>query len=342
MEPTPPPRIEIFAPFGEAFELMQKILFRPFDLAKWLVIGFAAWLATFFSGGGGYNYRHAGPKDWAVQWKSQLSEGTFSHGGTPAWLVPVLIVGVLAFLAVLLLALWLNARGRFIFTDCIVRNRGAIVAPWREYHDEGNRYFVFQLVISLISIVVFGGLGLFYAMGVYMGHEILPIALIIPFGLICLLIVIPVALIMKLAVPVMYRQRCDVVSAFGQIWGLMVEYPLEFILFVLFYIVIYVAGLMIGCLMACLTCCIAALPYIGTVILLPVVMVLYSYPLCFLQQFGDRYDVWAVIKASEPPAVAVPPVQELPPSPPPPPPAGPGEPPPVEPPPPSPPQPPLL
>ena len=47
MEPTPP-RIEIFAPFGEAFELTKKILFQPFDLAKWLVIGFSAWLATFF------------------------------------------------------------------------------------------------------------------------------------------------------------------------------------------------------------------------------------------------------------------------------------------------------
>jgi len=48
------PRIEIFKPFGEAFELMKKILFQPFDLKKWLVIGFAAWLANFGAGGGGF------------------------------------------------------------------------------------------------------------------------------------------------------------------------------------------------------------------------------------------------------------------------------------------------
>jgi hypothetical protein len=37
------PKIEIFKPFGEAFELMKKILFQPFDLKKWLIIRFSAW-----------------------------------------------------------------------------------------------------------------------------------------------------------------------------------------------------------------------------------------------------------------------------------------------------------
>jgi len=43
MDPSEP-RIEVFAPFGEAFETTKKILFQPFDLTKWFVIGFAAWL----------------------------------------------------------------------------------------------------------------------------------------------------------------------------------------------------------------------------------------------------------------------------------------------------------
>ena len=52
-------KIEIFKPFGESFELMKKILFQPFNLSKWLVIGFAAWLANLGGGGGGagnFNY----------------------------------------------------------------------------------------------------------------------------------------------------------------------------------------------------------------------------------------------------------------------------------------------
>src|SRR5213596_356806 len=51
------PKIEIFKPFGEAFELTKKILFQPFDLKKWFVIGFAAWLANLGVGGGGFNYQ---------------------------------------------------------------------------------------------------------------------------------------------------------------------------------------------------------------------------------------------------------------------------------------------
>jgi hypothetical protein len=52
-------RIEIFKPFGEAFDLMQTILFRRFDFTKWLVIGFAAFLSGHF-GGGGFNF----PSQW--------------------------------------------------------------------------------------------------------------------------------------------------------------------------------------------------------------------------------------------------------------------------------------
>jgi len=303
MEPTPP-RIEIFAPFSEAFELTKKILFQPFDLAKWLVIGFAAWLATFFTGSGFRGYNH----DWTTRWKSELAEGSFPSGQTAAWLIPAVIVGVIFGLALLLLVLWLNARARFIFTDCIVRNRGAIAEPWREYRQEGNRYFVFQVVISLISIVVFGGIGLLCFMSTYMGHNVLPIVVLIPSGLICLLIAIPVFLVIRLAVPVMYRQRCDVLSACKQVWDLIVANPAVFILFVLFYIVLYIAAVAIGCLANCVTCCIACIPYVGTVILLWVVMPLYSYPLCFIRQFGDPYDVWAGVQPVELPPI--PPVQE--------------------------------
>jgi hypothetical protein len=71
--------------------------------------------------------------------------------------------------------------------------------------------------------------------------------------------------------------------------------------------VIVIAGAMIGCLAACATCCIAALPYIGTVILLPVVMCLYAYPLCFIRQFGDSYDVFATITTTPPPTPTEPP-----------------------------------
>jgi hypothetical protein len=321
MADSNPSRIEIFAPFGEAFELTKKILFQPFDLSKWLVIGFAAWLATFFSGGGfNYGWRD---KDWNWSWRSEHAGLPFSWHGAPPWLVPVGIVVLCLALAFVVLILWLNARGRLNFSDFIERNPGAIVEPWREYRSEGNRFFVLQLVISFCSLIVFGGLGLLFFLYVYWHQAVAPVAIVILFGVSLLLVALLIALIMKFVVPVMYRQRCDALSAFRQVWGLIVARPGVFVLFGLFYIVLCVAAAMIGFIAACATCCIAALPYVGTVILLPIVMFLYAYPLCFLRQFGDSYDVWAAVKPAElpsapppePPAMPqVPPIQQPPPT----------------------------
>jgi len=310
--------IEIFAPFGEAFELTKKILFQPFDLAKWLVIGFAAWLATFFSGGG-FNYRAFQNQDWQWSWKSHRYGMPASWHHAAPWMVPVGIVLLCLILAFVALFLWLNARGRFIFVDCVVRNRAAIAQPWREYRVEGNRFFVLQFLISFCSLLVFGGLALFVFLNQWWHHSIAPIALLILFGVALFLVALVIALIMKFVVPVMYRQRCDAISAFGQVWGLIAQHPGVFVLFGLFYIVLCVAAAMIGFIAACATCCIAAIPYVGTVILLPVVLFLYAYPLCFLRQFGDSYDVWAGVTPAEvpppPPAEPpVPPTQEPPPA----------------------------
>src|SRR5205823_3596705 len=114
-------------------------------------------------------------------------------------------------------------------------------------------------------------------------------------------------------VPVMYRRRCEAMEAFRDVLALVSTNAGPFVLFVLCYIVLVIAAGMIGCIVACATCCVAAIPYVGTVILLPVVMVLFAFPLCFLRQFGDPYDVWEVVRPTEPPPI--PPVQEtLPPS----------------------------
>src|SRR5436190_11182142 len=100
------PKIEIFKPFGEAFETTKKILFQPFDLMKWLVIGFAAWLATMFSGTS-FSYRRSfGNGDW--DWKAHTHGPPFSMHDVPPWVIPLLIGGGLLFLAILVLLLWLN------------------------------------------------------------------------------------------------------------------------------------------------------------------------------------------------------------------------------------------
>jgi len=113
------PNIEIIRPFNEAFEVMKQILFRPFELRKWFVIGFAAWLSNL--GNGNYNFNTRG-NDWKDVPGVQGVRDTISQ--IPHW---VLIYGIIGFaallIALIILFAWLRSRGRFIFVDCIAKNR---------------------------------------------------------------------------------------------------------------------------------------------------------------------------------------------------------------------------
>ena len=149
-------RIEIFKPFGEAFELMKKILFQPFELKKWLVIGFAAWLANLGAGGGGignFNY-----PDNRREGAEKFNEAI---GQIPQ---PVLITGICVLICVVLLLIvlfaWLRARGRFILVDCIVRNRAAIASRGRNFVQKETAFFCSQLVVALVvvPVIVIAGL----------------------------------------------------------------------------------------------------------------------------------------------------------------------------------------
>jgi len=73
---------------------------------------------------------------------------------------------------------------------------------------------------------------------------------------------------------------------------------LRFTLYLLFQIVIrIVITVIVGigvCIGFCLCCasCLLFIPYIGTVILLPVLVFTRAYSLYYLQQYGPQYDVF--------------------------------------------------
>jgi hypothetical protein len=289
------PKIEIFKPFGEAFELMKKILFQPFDLTKWLVIGFAAFLSGHFAGVG-INL----PSPFGNLQPHRADQIMPSHlEQWKPWLQVAIIFFALLVFTLIIVMTWLKARGNFIFTDCIVRNRAAIVEPWREYRKEGNSYFLFLLAIMFGALVLVGiMLATFISLG-WLGHSAGETSAITFVGLLVFLfvfwfsIVIFIAVATYFMVPVMYRRRCRALEAFRDVALLMAHRFSSFALFCLFGIVLVLAVLVIGAIVTCATCCLAALPYVGTVILLPLFVCLRAFGLLFLRQFGSDYDVWA-------------------------------------------------
>src|SRR5205814_3468739 len=85
---------------------------------------------------------------------------SMTDGSAPPWLIPLIIAIFVAVFVLIVLFMWLSSRGRFIFLDCVVKNRGAIVVPWREYRREGNSYFLFTLAVMFITIFIVAALAL--------------------------------------------------------------------------------------------------------------------------------------------------------------------------------------
>ena len=125
------------------------MLFRPFDAGRWLTIAFAAFI------GGSWGGLHFPGRSWGHEsWKDVSRGAGFTHWDVEPWVVALIVVAGLGGLVFALVWMWVCSRGRFIFTDCVVRQRAAIAEPWREFRREGNSYFLFSLAVALGAIVV--------------------------------------------------------------------------------------------------------------------------------------------------------------------------------------------
>jgi len=292
------------------------MLFRPFDVVRWLTIAFAAFLAGSLGGSAGGNLGRLGrfgDRDWRYRASSYGNVPSDLH--IEAWLIAGIVAAVVVALVIGFVWLWISSRGRFIFTDCVVRNRAAIKEPWREFRREGNSYFWFSVLVAfgmllLVGIMLVVG---WVPLRTLIAHHHGDGEFVLPLILLCAVIVLVwlvvalfFALVSHFMVPVMYRRRCLAQEAFFDVTKLIFGNPGPFILFVLFGIALAMAVAVVGMLVACLTCCIGGLPYISTVLLLPAIVWLAAFKLLFLRQFGDAYDVWAtpgvVTPAIEPPA----------------------------------------
>jgi hypothetical protein len=303
------PKIEILKPFGEAFELMKKILFQPFDLKKWFVIGFAAWLSNL--GSAGYNYRYNRNSSWRTAPGFREFNDTINEIPHELLVAGLIVLGILAVAAVIIFA-WLRARGRFMFVDCIVKNRGAIVEPWREFQKQGNSYFLLALLVGFTVAVIAAAGSLPFMLPIIRGvtflhlHDVYLICMIALWVVLVLLLIFAWTLISHFMVAVMYRRCCLAGEAFRIAISLIGNYPGEITLYCLFWIALGIASGIAACTTILATCCIALIPYIGTVILLPIFVCLRGFGLRFIRQFGPDYDVWAAIPEASPPAIPPP------------------------------------
>ena len=303
--------ISVVTPVSAALERVKQVLFHPFDLGKWFVIGFCAWLALLGQqggGGGGGNFNfgsHDGPT------RESLTEGFIRANDYvaeyAAWIVPFVVVVLLVAIGLALLFNWLSSRGKFMFLHCVALNKAEVVVPWHRFAREAMSLFWFRLALGLIgtiimlpivAVIVVLVVGMFNA-GTASGPGV---ALCAAALLLAIVLGITLFVIRKLTmdfvVPIMFLRHKNWTESWRELRGLFSGNIGNFILYFLFQIVLAMAiGLMV-IIVVIATCCIAgcflALPYLGTVLLLPVHVFNRAYSLYYLAQFGREFDVFAL------------------------------------------------
>jgi hypothetical protein len=300
-----PQHVSVIDPIGPAIKHVRLMLFRPFDLSKWFIIGFCAWLAQLGQGGGG-----GGGNGWR---DNKFDPGFHAiRESVLANLAIIIFVAaiVVPIIIIIMLALcWLRSRGQFMFVHCVAGNKAEIAVPWNKFARHGNSLFLFRIVIGLIGFFV---IAIPVAAAIFAGIAIAatgfnPAAIMGLIGAVLVAFVVAVlfGLVAKLTtdfvVPIMFLNTESCIAGWKQCLALIGGNKAQIALYILFQIVIFIVISFIAsaiCLVTCCCCCcllvLFVLPYVGTVILLPLFAFKRAYSLFYLRQFGPQFDVFNV------------------------------------------------
>lgn len=298
------------APLQRAWARSRAMLLSGASLETWFVLGFTAWLARLWdnAGLGGSWDRDlikVRNRDWGAWDLGELRNLDFfgrELGGLGLGILAGL--GVLALLAAVLLT-WLSSRGEFCFLDNVVHRRARVGEPWRRYARQGDSLFLWRLAFQVAAGFCALALilpGLLVVIGAIASESLrgLGIAGAIVLAMFGILLAIAAALVSfwtdQFVVPVMYRDGTGVLAAWRRVLPLVRAHVDQAVVFALFWLLLAVGvGVAIGAL-GLATCCVGwlvlAIPYLGTVILLPVYVTARALGPEFLAQYGEEWRLW--------------------------------------------------
>jgi len=299
--------IDFMEPLSRALQHMKKALFKPFDVGKWFAVGFTAFLSGLLDYGGGGGNGIQGIFD-----ENNYDDERFFNlpdrimgwiEDNPEW-VALIIVGIILLFALFIVLTWLSSRGKFMFLDNVLHNRALIVKPWQEYKNLGNSLFLWRLTYGFIVLVIF--LTFFgyvfsaiYDMYIYDDFA-KNIMTLVGMGLLLLVLIIITSYISlflsDFVVPIMYKQTIKSMPAWGVFMSLLSHHAGYFLLYGILIFVLSIMVFITVIILGVFTCCIGfillILPYINSVVTLPISYTYRAFSVQFLEQFGTEFSLF--------------------------------------------------
>lgn len=306
-----------FKAIERAWEKMALILFSPFSIVKWFLLGLSAWLASMFEdGGGGFSYffdnplmNRSGFSNDTPQKLSNLFDNLdgslvqYTGFGLAFWCVAVGLA-VLMIIVITVLLLWVKSRCEFIFLDNCVRNQSHFSETWGSFKVHGNSLFLWRVCFCVFALVFWLAFVAALIVALVHFHQNLT-ALTITIAC-AVLLAIPLAIVFALTetflkhfvVPIMYKRSIKVLSAWAEFLKLIRSDVYAFARFIVALIVLRIATAIFMLFLVFSTCCcccvgvVFLIPYISSVIILPLTVFFRLYGVEFISQFSG-YDTAA-------------------------------------------------
>ncbi len=296
-------KIDIIEPVGSAIQTTRRLLFVPFNFVKWCGMGFTAMLGADFLASTTAGFGPIGePGD---EQRAGLALFVDALRENP---IPFALAGA-AGLALWVAALWVIARGRFMFLDNVARNAGEIREPWRRLRPLGNSLFRFTLALAAALVVCLLALVLVATLVAMpdirrQAFDLNAIGAIALGGLGLFLIIMAWGVISVMTddfvAPIMYASNKGALKAWQEFIDLLRPNTGVFTLYILFRLLLEIGLRAIAALICVLTCCAALLPFAGTLFRLPLLVFRRAYSLRVLEQFGDRYRLLPALQPAPP------------------------------------------
>ncbi len=311
--------VSLLGLFQPALDRTWRILFRPFDLRKWFVIGFGCWLSQLAHGGhlgARWNFqlppREApfGKMAWLPDWLDWGAIGLF-------YLVPLVLLG----LALLAILLWLGSRGTFVFLDNVSFDRAAIAAPWKQHAALGDSLFLWRLAfMAVLLLAVLVAVGAFVLGGASWwagdGGGLSLAAILVGGSLLGLLVLTALfvgLLLDSFVVPVMAAEGLRCQAAWRRFLAVSRPHVGTLVLYGLLVLGLSLALAAAVVAFGLATCCLGFLllviPYLGTVVLLPVHVFFRCYSLEILAAVEPRWNLFESANWSSERGVPTPPAE---------------------------------
>ena len=231
--------------------------------------------------------------------------------GILAWICAGVALFIIIIIAIAIATTWLKARFEFILIDNLIYDRTEIVTPWKRFKTPANSAFLWMVLIGFITaaIVAFSLTFELFTILPWLKSCLARKTLMWPDETTLIILACSVLLSVVLTlfiwlvnfffrefvIPVMYWQNLRSLEAWKVFLALLSNNRFTFfkyiILTIVFSVIAGAAILAAGIATCCIGLILLAIPFVGTVLILPVSVFFRLFGLELLAQFGPEYNI---------------------------------------------------